>query len=87
MNKSYLKTILYIIIGVIVAVVFVRILPYLLLAGGVAYVVLKIVRYLKDKTDGVRFENNSSYTSNSDKVHTEDEVDPSQAIDVDFKDV
>lgn len=88
MNKMYLKNIMYILIGVVAVVVFFKILPFLILGGFIAYAVLKIVRYFKDKTDGVRFENNLGYNaSNSRKVDVEDDIDPRKAIDVDYKDV
>ncbi|MDS0526171.1 hypothetical protein NNC19_10805 [Clostridium sp. SHJSY1] len=87
MNKIYLKTIMYILIAILAVVVFFRILPYLVVAGLVAYVVLKIVRYFKDKPDRARFQNNSGGIFNGNKVNIEDDIDPKQAIDVDYKDV
>lgn len=92
MNKSTLKTVLYIVLGVIVVSAIVKlffaILPYLLIGGLVLWGVFKIVGFVSSKKEG---NSGTSYSQTEnisrDDVFVDDTVDTSSAIDVDFEDV
>ncbi|MBD7912184.1 MULTISPECIES: hypothetical protein [Clostridium] len=87
MNKIDFKPILYILIGVLAIGLFFKVLPYLLIGGFVIYVVLKVYGFFKSKS--IKNSNKSaSYTYDTNtQSYAEDDVDTSEAIDVDYKDV
>ena len=91
MNKSTLRTLGYTALGVIVFLVIARlffaILPYLLIGGGVIYLVTKILGYFNSKKKSSENTYSSTYTNNDYESYTDDTVDPSKAIDVDYEDV
>lgn len=92
MNKSNLKTFLYtalicILVFGVIKLFFVA-LPYLLLAGIVTWIVVKVYTFFKTKKSNVTSKDNYETTTTTTKVdENKDGFDTSKAIDVDFKDV
>lgn len=95
MNKSTMKTILNVFIGVVIFLfavsLFINILPFLLIGGALIYFCIKVYGYFKMKKN----KNNKQYTtetytysSNSkENIYNDDIVDTSEAIDVDYKEI
>jgi len=67
-----------------IAIVF-KVLPWLLVGGGIAYIVLKIVRFIKGKSEEKDITN--SNTSKDDYNITSDEYTNGDVIDVEYEDV
>lgn len=89
MDNRGLKTIIYIVIGVLVVGFIFRVLPYLVLGGVVAYGAYKGYKFIANKfgnKNNTKF-NENTYTNVSGDVNISDDEDISQAIDVDYKDV
>lgn len=91
MNKSTLKTVMYIALGILIFSVvvnlFFTIFPYLLIGGVVIYLVTKIVGYFSSKKKSNENSYSTKYTSNDYEPYVDDSTDISNAIDVDFEDV
>jgi hypothetical protein len=90
MNKSNLKTFLYtalicIIVFGVIKLFFVA-LPYLVMAGILTWIGVKVYSFFKSKKSNVTSKEN--YESTTTKVDdNKDGFDTSKAIDVDFKDI
>lgn len=92
MNKGTLRTVLYIVLGLMifsaVVTLFVNLLPYLLIGGLVIWAIVKIYTFfLNKKNNGT-----GTYSFKKDSYTNVDEFDDDsynngEVIDVDYKDV
>ena len=89
MEKQGLKTILYTVLICIIIFAVVRLffvaLPYLIIAGVVAWVSFKLFSYFKSKKSGVT-SRGKYQPSDVKEPDNQDDLDTKKAIDVDFKD-
>ena len=90
MNSGNLRTIIFIVIGVLILGVFLKVLPYIILGGIAVYLAVKAYNYIKLKL-GKTAEKSSSFNYNSnDNIESssfDSDFDTSNAIEVDYKDV
>lgn len=90
MNNKNLRTIMFIIIGVLILGVFLKILPYIIIGGIGIYLVSKGYKFIKAKVNQVSNTESTTYTYDSkDNIESKSDVefDTSNAIDVDYKEV
>lgn len=92
MNKNTLKTILYIVAGLIIfsAVVslFFSILPFLIGGGLILWLGLKVYGYFYSKKAAKESNyGKKTYTYTSEEIYSNDTVDNAEVIDVDYKEV
>ncbi|MGG7178545.1 hypothetical protein ACQPU1_13165 [Clostridium paraputrificum] len=92
MNKSTLKTILYVVAGLIIfsAVVslFLSLLPFLIGGGIIIYLGMKVYGYFSSKKSAKESSyGTSTYSYTSEEIYSNDTVDTSEVIDVDYKEV
>ena len=88
MNKNTINTFIVVAIAVLALGLFLKILPYLIIAGLVTWAAFKVYGYFNSKKQDKR--TNKSYTSSiytEDVTGQEDVYNTSEAIDVDYKDV
>ena len=86
MNNGSLRTIIFIIIGVLILGVFLKVLPYIILGGIAVYLAVKAYNYIKLKA-GKTEEKSSSFNYNSNEniesSSFDSDSDTSNAIEVD----
>ncbi len=92
MNSKNLRTIIFIIVGVLILGLFLKILPYIILGSIAAYLVAKAYNYIKLKLNKTKRKESSSFTYDSSRENIENhsydtDFDTSSAIDVDYKEV
>ena len=91
MNKGTFRNVLYIILGFMIfsaiLSLFFRILPFLLLGGGIIYLLIKIKGYFRKEKIKDEYYSYKSESNSSDEVYEDDYIDTSEAIDVDYEDV
>ena len=92
MNSKNLRTIIFIIVGVLILGLFLKILPYIILGFIAAYLVAKAYNYIKLKLNKTKRKESSSFTYDSSRENIENhsydtDFDTSSAIDVDYKEV
>lgn len=93
MNSKNLRTIIFIIVGVLILGLFLKILPYIILGSIAAYLVVKAYNYIKLKLNKkTKRKESSSFTYDSSRESIENhsydtDFDTSSAIDVDYKEV
>ena len=92
MNSKNLRTIIFIIVGVLILGLFLKILPYIILGSIAAYLVAKAYNYIKLKLNKTKRKESSSFTYDSSGENIENhsydtDFDTSSAIDVDYKEV
>lgn len=88
MNNRTLKTIIYILVAFLIIGVILKILPYVILGGIVAYIAFKFYGFIKGKANKEEPKTNSySETSSYTGSYKKEDIDTSEAIDVDFKEV
>ncbi|MDO5517229.1 MAG: hypothetical protein Q4F66_06705 [Clostridium sp.] len=93
MNRDF-KKLIYIVIGVsifiMVAKLFIRLLPWLIVVGGIIYIVAKVKGAIeKKKLNDNSFNEDNYADSNDDTVYNSDPEDYTngEVIDVDYEDV
>lgn len=88
--KRYIYIIVTICIVFLVGVIFIRILPGLLLAGFIAYIVMKIVGFVKGKKQQ-KDSNKINFNNKNDNVDnfkdSEDDYMSGEVIDVDYEEI
>ena len=91
MNKGTFRNIIYVILGFMIfsaiLSLFFRILPFLVIGGGVIYLLIKINGYFKKEKMTKEYNSYKSESNSNDEFYENDYVDTSEAIDVDYKDV
>lgn len=92
MNSKNLRTIIFIIVGVLILGLFLKILPYIILGSIATYLVVKAYNYIKLKLNKTKRKESSSFTYDSSRENIENhsydtDFDTSSAIDVDYKEV
>ena len=91
MNKGTFRNIIYVILGFMIfsaiLSLFFRILPFLVIGGGVIYLLIKINGYFKKEKMTNEYNSYKSESNSNDEFYENDYVDTSEAIDVDYKDV
>lgn len=87
MNKNSFNIIIYIVLVVVIVGVFLRLLPYLLIFGGVIWGIVKIYKFFNRKPYSANDTKASSHYKVEENIVDIDEMDISEVIDVDYKDV
>lgn len=86
--KKYIYIIGTICVVFFVGVLFIKILPYLLIAGLIGYAITKIVRFIKGKNGE---KNSSKFDTSKDNGHNynipNDEYTNGEVIDVEYEDI
>lgn len=86
--KRYIYIIGTVFVVFFVVSIFFRILPWLLLAGGIVYIITKIVRFIRGKNEEKK---SSKFDASKDNEHNysipSDEYVNGEVIDVEYEDV
>ena len=93
MNSRNLRTIMFIIVGVLILGVFLKVLPYIILGSVAVYLAVKAYNYIKLKlgktaeTKSSNFDYNYNSNDNIESQSFDSDFDTSNAIEVEYKDV
>ncbi len=91
MNSRNLRTVIFIILGVLILGVFLKVLPYIILGGIAVYLAVKAYNYIKLKLGKAadKKDSNFNYSSNEniESSSLDSDFDTSNAIEVDYKEV
>lgn len=91
MNSRNLRTVIFIILGVLILGVFLKLLPYIILGGIAVYLAVKAYNYIKLKLGKAadKKDSNFNYSSNEniESSSLDSDFDTSNAIEVDYKEV
>jgi len=87
MNKNSLNMIIYLVLVVVIVGVFLRLLPYLLIFGVIIWGIVKIYKFFNIKPYSANDTKKSNHYKVEENTVDVDEMDKSEVIDVDYKDV
>jgi len=89
MENKNIRNVVFIIIGVLLLAVFLKILPYIILGGISVYIVVKLYKYIKFKIQNRKKFSSFDFSrqENIENSNVDSNFDISNAIEVDYKDV